>query len=79
MIKPIIEFCSSNLASGSQNTMEILNKDYDLDVIEYGCLGYCGKCAETLFALVNGEVVTADTPDELVENIYQFLEENPMF
>lgn len=59
--------------------MEILEKDYDLDVIEYGCLGYCGKCAETLFALVNGEVVTADTPDELVENIYQFLEENPMF
>lgn len=79
MIKPIIEFCSSNLASGSQKTLEILEKDYDLDVIEYGCLGYCGKCAETLFALVNGEVVTADTPDELVENIYQFIEENPMF
>ncbi|MFO1445318.1 YuzB family protein [Bacillus sp. Bva_UNVM-123] len=79
MIKPIIEFCSSNLASGSQKAFEILEKDYDLDVIEYGCLGYCGKCAQSLFALVNGEVVAAETPDELVENIYQYLEDNPMF
>ncbi|MBP2240454.1 uncharacterized protein YuzB (UPF0349 family) [Cytobacillus eiseniae] len=79
MIKPIIEFCFSNLASGSQKAFEILEKDYDLDVIEYGCLGYCGKCAGTHFALVNGEAVTGETPEELVENIYQFLEENPMF
>jgi uncharacterized protein YuzB (UPF0349 family) len=79
MIQPIIEFCISNLASGAQRALEILEKDPDLDVIEYGCLGYCGKCASTLYALVNGEVVTGDTPEELVENIYQFLEENPMF
>ncbi|MFE8696690.1 YuzB family protein [Cytobacillus sp. FJAT-53684] len=79
MIKPIIEFCFSNLASGSQKALEILEKDYDLDVIEYGCLGYCGKCASTLFALVNGEVVTGETSEELVKNIYQFIEDNPMF
>ncbi len=79
MIKPIIEFCISNLASGSQKALKTLEKDYDLDVIEYGCLGYCGKCASTLFALVNGEVVTGETSEELVENIYQYLEENPMF
>lgn len=79
VIKPIIEFCFSNLASGSQKALEILEKDYDLDVIEYGCLGYCGKCASTLFALVNGEVVTGETSEELVKNIYQFIEDNPMF
>jgi uncharacterized protein YuzB (UPF0349 family) len=79
MIKPIIEFCISNLASGSQKALERLEKDYDLDVIEYGCLGYCGKCASSLYALVNGEVVTGNTADELVDNIYQYLEENPMF
>ena len=33
----------------------------------------------TLYALVNGEVVTGNTPDELVDNIYQYLDENPMF
>jgi uncharacterized protein YuzB (UPF0349 family) len=78
-LKPIIEFCISNLASGAQKALEILERDPNLDVIEYGCLGYCGKCASSFYALVNGEPVEGDTPEELVENIYQFLEENPMF
>lgn len=76
---PIIEFCISNLASGAQKAREILERDPNFDIIEYGCLGYCGICAASLFALVNGEVVRGKTPEELVENIYQFLEENPMF
>lgn len=79
MIKPIIEFCVSNLANGSQKALEKLEKDPNLDVIEYGCLGYCGICARNLYALVNGEVVTGETPDDLVDKIYQYLEENPMF
>ena len=78
-MKQIIEFCVSNLASGSQKAKEKLEKDPNLDVIEYGCLSYCGKCSESFFALVNGEVVTGETPDDLVDNIYQYLEENPMF
>lgn len=79
MIQPLIEFCVSNLASGSQKALEILQKDPNLDIVEYGCLSYCGKCAHTFFALVNGEVVTGETPEQLVDNIYTFLEENPMF
>ncbi len=79
MIKPIVEFCISNLANGSQKVMEILEKDPNLDLIEYGCLSYCGKCANSLYALVNGEVVTGDSPEELLNNIYEYLEENPMF
>lgn len=76
---PIIEFCISNLASGTQEAKEQLEKDSDLDVIEYGCLSFCGQCSRSRFALVNGEVVTGDTNDELVKNIYKFLDENPMF
>ncbi|MEI5907830.1 YuzB family protein [Bacillus spongiae] len=78
-MKPIIEFCISNLANGSQKALEILDRDPNLDIVEYGCLGYCGKCSQSLFALVNGEVVIGDTPDNLVDNIYQYLEDNPMF
>ncbi|WP_409290104.1 YuzB family protein [Peribacillus sp. SCS-37] len=78
-MKPIIEFCISNLASGSQEALEKLERDPDLDIVEYGCLGYCGKCASSHFALVNGDVVQGDTPGELVDNIYIYLEENPMF
>ncbi|WP_242216555.1 YuzB family protein [Bacillus cereus group sp. BfR-BA-01380] len=79
MIKPLIEFCVSNLANGAQKAREQLEKDPNLDVIEYGCLGYCGVCFEGPYALVNGEVVKGETPDELVKNVYDYLDENPMF
>jgi uncharacterized protein YuzB (UPF0349 family) len=79
MIMPIIEFCVSNLASGSQRAREKLERDPNLDIIEYGCLGYCGKCAASPFALVNGEVVTGETAEELVENIFQYLDENEIY
>lgn len=78
-MKPIIEFCISNLASGAQRAREQLERDPNLDIVEYGCLGYCGKCFESLYALVNGDVVTGSDPDNLVENIYKYLDENPMF
>jgi uncharacterized protein YuzB (UPF0349 family) len=78
-LKPIIEFCISNLASGSQKAREVLEKDANLDIVEYGCLGYCGKCFDTLFALVNGDVVSGSTPEQLVDNIYLYIDENPMF
>jgi len=79
MFRLVIEFCISNLANGAQKAREKLERDPNLDIIEYGCLSYCGKCGSSLYALVNGEVVTGATPDELVDNIYQFLEENLMF
>ncbi|TMW72493.1 YuzB family protein [Alteribacter natronophilus] len=78
-MKPIIEFCVSNLASGTQEVRERLEQDPNLDVIEYGCLSFCGQCARTRFALVNGDIVTGGTNDELYDNIYKHLEENPMF
>ena len=78
-MNPIIEFCVSNLASGTQKVKEKLEQDPNLDVIEYGCLSFCGQCARKKFALVNGEIVTGETNDELLTNIYQFLEDNPMF
>lgn len=78
-MNPIIEFCMSNLASGSQEVYEILEKDPNLDVIEYTCLDYCDLCYEGLYALVNGEYVSGENAEDLVNNIYRYLEENPMF
>ncbi|NGP46630.1 YuzB family protein [Bacillaceae bacterium SIJ1] len=78
-MNPMIEFCVTNLANGSQEALEKLENDPNLDVLEYGCLSYCTVCATSLYALVNGDVVTADEPNELVERIYQHIEENPMF
>jgi uncharacterized protein YuzB (UPF0349 family) len=79
MMMPIVEFCISNLANGAQKALEQLERDPNLDIIEYGCLSYCGKCAKSLYALVDGEPVSAETPEELVEKIYQHIEDNPMF
>ncbi|MYL63955.1 DUF1450 domain-containing protein [Bacillus hwajinpoensis] len=78
-MNPIVEFCMSNLSSGSHKAMETLEKDTDLDVLEYSCLGHCTLCSQEMYCLVNGERVTGETPDELVNNVYQFIEENPMF
>lgn len=78
-MNPIIEFCMSNLGMGGYVALEILEEDPNLDIIEYGCLDHCELCAETLYALVNGDVVTAETPEKLVEAIYKYIEENPMF
>lgn len=78
-MRPIIEFCLSNLASGSQDAFDELEKDPNLDVIEYGCTTNCSYCAVELFALVNGDYVSGETSEELVENVYTHLEENPMF
>lgn len=78
-VNPIVEFCISNLANGAHKSFEILERDPNLDVLEYGCLSYCTICANSLYAIVNGEIVEADTPEELTERIYQFIEENPLF
>ncbi|ETP68225.1 YuzB family protein [Planomicrobium chinense] len=78
-MKPIVEFCISNIANGSQESFEKLERDPNLDVLEYGCLSYCTKCSESLYALVNGEIVEADSPEELTKNVYEFIEENPLF
>ncbi|MFJ7407738.1 MULTISPECIES: YuzB family protein [unclassified Lysinibacillus] len=78
-MNPMVEFCVSNLANGSQKTYEILERDPNIDVLEYGCLSYCTKCSESFYAIVNGDLVEAASPDELTEAIYQFIEENPLW
>ncbi|ANU11538.1 hypothetical protein A1A1_02505 [Planococcus antarcticus DSM 14505] len=78
-MKPIVEFCISNIANGAQDSFEKLERDPNLDVLEYGCLSYCTKCSESLYALVNGEIVEAESTDELTKKVYEFIEENPLF
>lgn len=78
-MNPMVEFCVSNLANGAQETFETLERDPNVDVLDYGCLSYCTKCDNAFYALVNGEIVEADTPAELTKNIYQYIEDNPMW
>ena len=79
MLNTMVEFCISNLVQGAQTTYETLEKDPNIDLMEHGCLSYCTKCERSLYALVNGDIVQADTPEELTKKIYEYIEENPLW
>ncbi len=73
MIKPMIEFCASNMHHGTDRIMQLLEQNPEYEVTEYGCLGNCGECYLSPFALVEGEIVAADDVDALYEQIMQTL------
>ncbi|MCL6603830.1 MAG: YuzB family protein [Paenibacillus sp.] len=68
-MRPIIEFCASNIGHGTDKLMHKLEQNPDYDVIEYGCLNNCGQCYLSPFAMLNGEIIEAESPDELEEAI----------
>jgi uncharacterized protein YuzB (UPF0349 family) len=74
--RPIIEFCASNMHHGTDAVMRRLEAEPDkYEVIEYGCLGNCGECFLFPYAYVNGEIVAAETPEELYEAILKAIRE----
>lgn len=75
-VRPIVEFCSSNVSSYTKQVFKILEEDTKLDAVEYGCLGHCGECYMEPFALVDGDFVSAPTPDELLVKIKEKLSES---
>ncbi|WP_123039431.1 YuzB family protein [Cohnella candidum] len=67
----IVEFCVSNMHHGTDKVLERLEQDPRIEVIEYGCLGNCGECYLSPYALVNGESVVAESADQLFDLIQQ--------
>ncbi|CAM3350322.1 DUF1450 domain-containing protein [Brevibacillus invocatus] len=76
-MKPLVEFCASNVASYTQAVVDALENDpeLDVDVLEYGCLGYCGECYMEPFALVNGKLVQAPSAEALLDKIKKELQD----
>ncbi len=68
-MRPIIEFCAANMSLGTDQVKDKLELDPDYDVIEYGCLGNCGQCFYAPYAMVNGEIIAAVSPEELYDKI----------
>jgi uncharacterized protein YuzB (UPF0349 family) len=54
---------------GTDRVLKRLEENPELEVIEYGCLGNCGECYLFPFTLVNGEIVAAESADQLYEAI----------
>jgi uncharacterized protein YuzB (UPF0349 family) len=72
---PLVEFCINNLTPEVLEVKNKLEQDPGIDVLEYGCLGNCGICAQGPYALVNGEVVAAGTGDDLYRKIKEAIDE----
>ncbi|MFC7439708.1 DUF1450 domain-containing protein [Laceyella putida] len=72
---PLVEFCINNLTPDVLEIKNKLEQDPGIDVLEYGCLGNCGICAQGPYAMVNGEVITANSGEELLQKIYQAMDE----
>ncbi|MFT9848990.1 YuzB family protein [Aneurinibacillus sp. REN35] len=65
----MVEFCVSNFSLGSETVKKILEEENEVDVLEYGCLGNCGQCFVQPYALVDGQLVSGNTPQELLAAI----------
>lgn len=68
-----VKFCPCNFEDELESVKEKLMERSDLEVIEDICLLYCGQCLMEPFALVNGENIVAEEPDELYEKIDQYV------
>ena len=69
-----IKFCENNFIHGIEETVDKLQENYpDVDVAVESCLGYCGDCAAGPFALVNDELIQADSADELYKEIEKLI------
>ncbi|WP_207942321.1 hypothetical protein DOK78_001056 [Enterococcus sp. DIV2402] len=63
---PLVEFCETNLAEGSQVVMDALESLEDVDVMMYSCLSECTLCAQKPFCFFEGERLAAETPAQLL-------------
>jgi uncharacterized protein YuzB (UPF0349 family) len=65
-----VKFCENNFGFGTDEVVKTLQENHkDITVSVEGCLGYCGDCAVGPYALVDDEMIQADTAEELLEKI----------
>ena len=65
-----IKFCENNFTFGTEETMKKLKENNPgLDITAEDCLGFCGDCAVGPYALVDDELIQADTAEALYEKI----------
>lgn len=69
-----IKFCENNFTFGTEETMKKLKENFtNASVSVESCLGYCGDCAVGPYALVNDELIQADTAEELYTKIQNMM------
>ena len=71
-----IKFCENNFSNGTEEVVDKLKQNYkNIDINVESCLGYCGECASSPYALVDDELILADSPDKLYNDIVKLISE----
>ncbi len=69
-----LTFCEQNFNHGTNEVFEKLKNEYpDTDINVNPCVRYCGECSDGPFALIDSEVISEETPDQLYETIVKRL------
>lgn len=67
----IVDVCSANVIT-TLNIEEIIEKEFpEVAVLMSSCLHYCGLCAKSPYAHVNGKLVHGKTPEQCLERIQE--------
>ncbi|RDU38265.1 hypothetical protein DRW41_01460 [Neobacillus piezotolerans] len=75
----IVDICQSN-SINVYDIEAILESEYpEVSVLQNECLSFCGMCARSPFAIVNGKRVFAKTPEECLEKIRRQIEKELAF
>ena len=71
--KHSIEFCEKNLdrflTKEDFSAYETFLNDNKITYKEYHCQSYCERCKDVAYAIVNGEMVEAESANQLLEKI----------
>ncbi|GAA0303377.1 uncharacterized protein YuzB (UPF0349 family) [Gracilibacillus halotolerans] len=73
-IQTSVSFCIKNLARGSEITKQHLSNDPDFLVTEHFCQRKCKICKDSYYALIDGNIKSASTPEKLLDEIYAYLD-----
>lgn len=65
----VVDICSVNAITTLDIEDIIENEFPEVAVIINSCLNYCGLCANSPYAHVNGKLVYGKTPEQCLDNI----------
>jgi len=74
-----VEFCMTNLSLGAADAYDELVERTDIEIEELGCTSHCEICEQGLYAIVNGEIITAPDATSLVQAIDEEIKQNPLY
>lgn len=65
----VVDVCQSNQMA-TIDIEEVLETEFpEVAVLINDCLSYCGLCARTCFAQVNGKIIHGKTKEQCLDNI----------